>query len=56
MLNAISEIVENFGETAIISGQDIETICNIIHNQIQRFEKRRMEREKGVGHITKNYL
>jgi hypothetical protein len=46
MLNGIAECIENFGETAIISSQDIETIFTIIHDQLQHFEKRRMEREK----------
>lgn len=46
MLNGIAECVENFGETSIITPQDVEQIYTIIGDQIQRFEKRRMEREK----------
>lgn len=48
MLNGIADSVENFGEAeaGVISDQDIEIIYMIILDQLQHFEKRRMEREK----------
>ena len=44
-LNGISNCIEEFGET-LITNQDLEFIFSIIHEQLMKFENRRMEKDR----------
>lgn len=56
MLNGVAQCVEEFGEnSAVIQPGDVEAIFGIIHQQLQSFDKRRMDKEK-VGKAKREFI
>jgi len=51
ILNGIAECVEQFGETSIITAQDIEQIYELVLFRLEYLTKRRIEREADVFFI-----
>uniref|UniRef100_A0A1I8C247 DUF4368 domain-containing protein n=1 Tax=Meloidogyne hapla TaxID=6305 RepID=A0A1I8C247_MELHA len=45
ILNGVAECIEHFGETSIITAQDIEQIYEIVLFRLQYLSRRRIERE-----------